>query len=659
MARISAAWVWRSSAPCALALLCAAPGAAAQRVADSTIQNGSTFQQPVETPSGAPVPGQVPEEVDVRQDTVPKDTLPKSQEPELVGPPALEGQPETPSVEGEPLQPVRVPARAPLPAYSPAYRSFADAALYLGALAHAAPDVATMFELGLASDGRPVPALELAHRGDSPASARPTVFLFGALDGVSQSGTEAVLAVVHHLLEVPERIPAGLSIVAVPWAAPEGLDVLAAGGVSDGANTRALDDDRDGALDEDPPDDMNDDGVILQMLVADPRGKWTRCSDGRFLALAGPFDQPRYSLVPEGRDDDGDGRFNEDGLGGVVLERNFPLGRRGPWVDPRCGVVPLSEPLARALADLVLSRRAAAVLVFQGNHGGLAMPGGVPELDRLFELDRPVYARLAQQFALATGREPDDARSLRDASGAERPGCALDWFAGVAGALSLELAAWGPRVDIESRGGGDGNGGVRDARYNGAAHQGKPADTRPAPADELSAWAAWLDNRRGGIGFDDWKRSDPEGGVTALVGGWRPRTLLDPPEATLPRALEGLPRFVDELLASAPVLELSLSESARDGEICRLRVRLENRGRLPSGPARVARANGVPGVELELICPEGSSVLAGEARVELERLVGGAVSREVGWIVLAPPGSKFELRARAPWCADVVVEVAP
>src|SRR5262249_37975751 len=161
------------------------------------------------------------------------------------GPPVQEVRPDSPAqdpgdaarAQAAPVGPtppaVEVPnnalesiARAPLPTFHPADPSSADAALLLGALANAAPDVASSFELGLASDGRPVPAIEIAARGDVPKAERPTVFLIGALDGRSAAGAESVMGIVHQLLEAPDRIPADVTIVAVPWASPDGLDVL-------------------------------------------------------------------------------------------------------------------------------------------------------------------------------------------------------------------------------------------------------------------------------------------------------------------------------------------------------------------------------------------------------------------------------------------------
>src|SRR5207244_1639464 len=107
----------------------------------------------------------------------------------------------------------------------------------------------------------------------------------------------------------------------------------------------------------------------------------------------------------EGKDDDGDGRFNEDGPGGVVLDLNFPVGRTGPWLDDLGGVLPLSETLSRSYADFALSRRVAIVLLLQGNHGRLAIPGGTKSALQsawMPEADRSVFERVNTAFLGAT-----------------------------------------------------------------------------------------------------------------------------------------------------------------------------------------------------------------------------------------------------------------
>ncbi|MHA1972475.1 MAG: M14 family zinc carboxypeptidase [Candidatus Hodarchaeales archaeon] len=71
---------------------------------------------------------------------------------------------------------------------------------------------------------------------------------------------------------------------------------------------RPIDDDGDGLFDEDGPDDTNGDGRISQYAV-------TR----------GAIDNWTYTFTYEGFDNDGDGKVNEDWIGGVDINRNYPF----------------------------------------------------------------------------------------------------------------------------------------------------------------------------------------------------------------------------------------------------------------------------------------------------------------------------------------------
>jgi hypothetical protein len=583
--------------------------------------------------------------------------------PPATGPEGRASAPGDTAPETAPAEPAADAGPPPLPLFAPTYRSMGEVALFLAGLAEASPGVASTFELGRTHDGRPVHGIELGAAGGLPLDQRPTVFLFGGLDGRSLAGGEAVLGVVHALLSNPDQLPADVAFVAVPWVSGQALSWLAdSGGTAparDGRNGRPLDDDRDGRTDEDGPDDLDGDGLILDMLIEDPLGPWVRGGDGRFLVPAGPGDGTRYIWTREGRDDDGDGRFNEDPPGGVVLDRNFPVHRTGPWDDPRCGEVPMSEPLVRAVAERVLARRAAVVLLLQGNHGRLATPGGlaVDSTDAAFDpADLPVFERVTEAFLVATGRHQPGVQTLRQARGAVAPGAALDWLHAVTGALSLEVAPWGPEVET--------SGGVaaRDARYaqpeNAALQKPRSLDGRPHLGDIEGAWARWLDNTRGGLGFVDWQPVELGGGYQGLVGGWEPQTLLNPPPESLPRALEGLPEFVRELALGLPRLEVRVTQSEREGELVRLRAQVRNLGRLPTGMTR-PRGAGAAGVRLAVELPAGAQILAGESVVELPRLLGGELSAEAAWIVLAPEGSVVGLSASAGWTRPVLREVRP
>jgi hypothetical protein len=104
-------------------------------------------------------------------------------------------------------------------------------------------------------------------------------------------------------------------------------------------NAHPINDDNDGLTDEDPPEDEDGDGFIEFLLdITDP-------------------DNP-IPIRREGIDNDNDGRYAEDWIGGVDLNRNYDYewehGVANKQHEMYRGPAPFSEPEACAIRDLVL-----------------------------------------------------------------------------------------------------------------------------------------------------------------------------------------------------------------------------------------------------------------------------------------------------------------
>ena len=113
-----------------------------------------------------------------------------------------------------------------------------------------------------------------------------------------------------------------------------------------------------GLVDEDGPEDLNGDGLITSMRVEDPEGEFipdparaARCS---LKADKAKGEKGAWKLLSEGVDNDKDEQWNEDGLGGVNLNRNFPLQLLSSS-RPDAGRHQVSESETRALADFVVA----------------------------------------------------------------------------------------------------------------------------------------------------------------------------------------------------------------------------------------------------------------------------------------------------------------
>ena len=572
---------------------------------------------------------------------------PASQEPEAPKPeqsPAAEPAAPTAPPASTPTTPQATPQApaetAPARDPSTAYLFLEDQAALLEQWGKSG--LVERLELGSSAGGRQLVGVQFGVAGGRPLSERATIFLIGGLDGVSLSGSQAVIYVVTALLAHPELLPPEATFVAIPWANPDGLARWRASATGGGRNDRAIDDDGDGQVDEDGPDDLDRDGMILEMLIEDNTGPWARADDPRFLRPAREGEAPRYLRLREGLDDDGDGLFNEDGPGGVLLDHNFPVG----WEDchgPEAGPWPLSEPDSNALAQLLLARRTAVVIAFQGNHGALATPGGRVGKSSPLPLaeDEPTYRRLVEVFCSHTSRAQSRPLTLAEAHGEPWPGSLVDWSYAALGALSMEIGVWGPEVQAGAR-----------APVEAYFKNGEPESNGVSPVEQ--AWARWLDNTRGGSGFLDWQPVQLPGTPGAWIGGWEPNTISNPPVDVLPQALHGLDAFVLDLARNLPRLEVDVREAKREGKVCLIKARVKNQGTLPSGVGPDAESSAV---RLRLEITPGVTLRAGQLETTVGHLPGRGPSDEYGWLLIAPEGSVLRIVVESAWSPPIVREV--
>ncbi len=285
----------------------------------------------------------------------------------------------------------------------------------LRALASKYPSRVQIATIGKSRGARPILAACLGHGADAKGvkglMARRAALLVAGLDGRRVEDVELALLQIETAAAATDDSPLGkilrdTTLVVLPLANP---DAYALGHRE--ATLGAEDSDRDGKDGEDPADDWNGDGQILKMRRKDPRGTFVLDSDHpEGIRKARPGESgTRYTLVREGKDDDADGRFNEDERGGVRLQRNFPY--LYPEHEAGAGSYALSEPSALALAEFVLSNPRFAFVLFYGSRDNLLEkpatsdakerkePGGY------LEDDAWIFEDIGKSYRKITGRE--------------------------------------------------------------------------------------------------------------------------------------------------------------------------------------------------------------------------------------------------------------
>jgi len=302
-----------------------------------------------------------------------------------------------------------VPAGAQAP---PKYHDHAGLTKALQALAGAAGSTARLESIGRTRNGRDLWALEIANPGGVPKDKRPALLIAAGFEGDYLAGSEIALSVAEYLVknaasspEVKSRLDSS-TIYIVPRVNPDGAEGFFAP-LKTGLRTNAspFDDDNDGRIDEDGPEDLNGDGLITVMRVKAAGGEFmVDPEEPRLMKRADPKkgETGAYRLFTEGTDNDGDGFINEDPPGGVDINRNFA--HEYPYYKPDAGPHMVSEAESRALMDWVIGHRnVAAILTFGESDNLIVPPTGAGRLGPARELDLVRFAEAAAAGARTSG----------------------------------------------------------------------------------------------------------------------------------------------------------------------------------------------------------------------------------------------------------------
>ncbi|UCE40441.1 MAG: hypothetical protein JSV17_13400 [Candidatus Aminicenantes bacterium] len=196
------------------------------------------------------------------------------------------------------------------------------------------PQLTKIINIGKSEGNIDLIVLRIAAQGQVDPDSRTAAFVSANLEGTHLVGTEAALMLAQKLItkyEKDDKIAQLLknrTVYVAPLLNPDAAKSY----FSDvrferQTNDKPTDDDADGMVDEDGLDDLNNDGQITQMRVKDPEGTWLPHPNKKRLmktADANKGEMGIYKIYSEGLDNDGDGEYNEDPVGGIALNRNFP-----------------------------------------------------------------------------------------------------------------------------------------------------------------------------------------------------------------------------------------------------------------------------------------------------------------------------------------------
>lgn len=379
----------------------------------------------------------------------------------------------TPLADGLGAQPIRTappPARAtqppvagalaamgspPNPKVAVAWDRFYDHAglMEIGRrLAAAHPGFIRMGSIGKSTQGRDMFLLTVTNFGVGSADSKPAMYIDGNIHSNEVQGSEFSLYTAWYLAEMADRVPAvdsllrNYTLYIVPTINPDARDHFihqpnTASSPRTGLAPR--DNDGDGRIDEDGLDDLNGDGHITQMRRRNPNGRFrVSPEDPRIMIPVLPGERGEYDLLgSEGYDNDGDGFVNEDGPGSYDPNRNWPWRWMPQYVQGGADRYPGSLVETRNVMDFVLAHPNIAGAQSYHNSGGMLLRGpGVPQ-DEYRPQDVAVFDML--------GRLGEDVLPGYRYMTTWKDlyivwGGELDWFYGARGVLTFTNELWSP-----------------------------------------------------------------------------------------------------------------------------------------------------------------------------------------------------------------------
>ena len=252
-------------------------------------------------------------------------------------------------------------------------------------LAAAFPKFVKVGSIGTTVTGRDIMLVTVNNPDTGSEMSKAAFYIESNIHGNEIQGGEICLYTVWYLMENYGRLEPITRLVnervfyIVPTINPDGRQYFFDGA---GGNTRSghvpVDDDNDGLFDEDPPEDINGDGVVAQIRKYLPGQGTHKVSalDSRLLESVGLGEKGDYLLLgSEGIDNDHDGRINEDDKGGYDGNRNYPSDWQPPYVQNGAMDYPTQLPEARAEVEFLASHPNVAGLQAYHNNGGMILRG--------------------------------------------------------------------------------------------------------------------------------------------------------------------------------------------------------------------------------------------------------------------------------------------
>ena len=495
--------------------------------------------------------------------------------------------------------------------------------------------------IGKSRTGRPILIATIGRASDVDVENRRSLLLVAGMDGRRRDDVALAMSHIRSLVSAAADTAIAKSLTkhtihVLAMANPDGL----ARGIE--GNGAPFDEDRDGREGEDGADDLDGDGKTVWMRIKDKRGTWIiDPDDSRLMRKAEPARGERgiYKLMREGEDDDKDGVYNEDGKGGVLLERNFP--QLYPEHEAGAGSYALSESETLSLVKFITDEPGIGLILCYGQDDNLLTdPSANKEKGRaspkgVLTEDLWIYKELGKSYREITGR--------KGKNHGEWPGRFVSWAYAHAGipTLATRIAHYSDKDAVKQKAPVADAAGTKEGKK-----ERKKSDKNKDAKNEDAKKLAWLQEHWGEGSFVPWHEVKLADGKSAEIGGMVDALLHRIPQQIISKVTDKHMDFVLSLLgrlAAPDIAQLSVKKLARD--VLEVKALVSNEGWLPPRTEMASKLRRPRPPRLEFMLKKGGKwqripskgtstrLLFGRPMQLMRDLKGMGSSKELRWVL--------------------------
>ncbi len=566
--------------------------------------------------------------------------------------------------------------------------------------------ITKLTSIGKTLKGRDLWMLQISGtKGPSPLE-KQALLICGNLEGDHVIGSEVALGIAKYLVEQygkDEQVTKVLdtrTFYIIPRLNPDGAETFFNKTLQEhSGNLKPRDEDYDWLIDEDGPEDLNGDGMITMMRVKDKEGDWfIDDNDPRLMKKkedSTPVDK-LYRMYTEGIDNDGDELYNEDGIGGFNINRNFP--HNFGYQPKGSGVYAVSELETQALLDFMTRyipdlktqphKNICGVLLFSkfdNLAAGTGIECGTPTFPQPVSVGRPaagmgMFMVMGRRRGAPAEQQPrptdpqtkrtnagdtslftDVSKQYKEITGitsasSEKPaGSLLEYAYFQFGVPAFSANLWSLREEEQRRPPAKKQGAAQPAAAQQTTRDraamarqfmmGSRASASAQTTGDDEKWLSWIDKRNEGKGFIPWTKFNHKQLGEVEIGGFQPFLRINPPAEQIPTLSKSHAEFALYLASQFAEITMDTPEVKKlSSSLFELKIKIHNKGKFPYQTAMGQRTRNINSIMLKLKFEDDKNMklFGGNKRNDTQSLDAGA-EQEFKWVIISPPGKRIDV----------------